>query len=75
MAVESISNIRTVAQLTKERHFGDEYCKLLDIPYRYVRENCCSFLSFICRNSLKRAHVFGILFGFTDAVRFDILRF
>jgi hypothetical protein len=28
-----------------------------------------------CRNSLKRAHVFGILFGFTDAVRFDLIYF
>ena len=34
IAVEAISNIRTVVQLTKEQHFGDEYCRLLDIPYR-----------------------------------------
>jgi len=32
-------NIRTVAQLTKEEHFGNEYCKLLDIPYKYVEDN------------------------------------
>ncbi len=28
-----------------------------------------------CRNSLKRAHVFGLVFGFTDAVRFDFIHF
>ncbi|CAF1942165.1 unnamed protein product [Rotaria magnacalcarata] len=55
IAVESISNIRTVAQLTKEQYFGDEYCKLLDFPYR---------------NSLKRAHIFGILFSISDSIMF-----
>ncbi|CAF0836926.1 unnamed protein product [Adineta ricciae] len=55
IAVEAISNIRTVVQLTKEQHFDDEYCRLLDIPFR---------------NSLKRAHVFGIVFSFTDAIMF-----
>ncbi|CAF2579229.1 unnamed protein product [Rotaria sp. Silwood2] len=55
IAVETISNIRTVAQLTKEKHFGDEYCKLLEFPYR---------------NSLKRAHVFGFLFSLTDSIMF-----
>ncbi|CAF1371385.1 unnamed protein product, partial [Rotaria sordida] len=55
IAVEAISNIRTVAQLTKEQHFGDEYCRLLDIPFK---------------NSLKQAHLFGISFSFTDAITF-----
>ncbi|CAF4068150.1 unnamed protein product, partial [Rotaria sordida] len=55
IAVEAISNIRTVAQLTKEPYFGDEYCKLLDFPYR---------------NSLKRAQVFGILFSISDSIMF-----
>ncbi|CAF3438593.1 unnamed protein product [Rotaria socialis] len=55
IAVESISNIRTVAQLTKEQYFADEYCKLLDFPYR---------------NSLKRAHIFGILFSISDSIMF-----
>ncbi|CAF0740937.1 unnamed protein product [Adineta steineri] len=54
-AVEAISNIRTVAQLTKEQYFDDEYCRLLEVPYK---------------NSIKRAHVFGILFSFTDAIMF-----
>lgn len=52
--MEAISNIRTVAQLTREKHFGDEYCKSLDIPFQ---------------SSLKRAHVFGLIFSFTDSVR------
>ncbi|CAF1046776.1 unnamed protein product [Rotaria sordida] len=55
IAVEAISNIRTVAQLVKEPYFGDEYCKLLDIPLR---------------NSLRRAHVFAILFSFTNSIMF-----
>ncbi|CAM2704626.1 unnamed protein product [Rotaria socialis] len=55
IAVESISNIRTVAQLTKEQYFGDEYCKKLDVCFK---------------NSVRRAHVFGLLFGFTDAIMF-----
>ncbi|UJR28455.1 hypothetical protein I4U23_009695 [Adineta vaga] len=55
IAVEAISNIRTVVQLTKEQHFDDEYSELLNLPFR---------------NSLKRAHVFGILFSFTDAIMF-----
>ncbi|CAF0852957.1 unnamed protein product [Adineta ricciae] len=55
IAVEAIANIRTVVQLTKEQHFDDEYCRLLDVPFR---------------NSLKRAHVFGIVFSFTDAIMF-----
>lgn len=54
--MEAISNIRTVAQLTREKHFGDEYCKSLDIPLR---------------SSLKRAHVFGLIFSFTDSVRIE----
>ncbi|CAF1041557.1 unnamed protein product [Rotaria sp. Silwood1] len=55
IAVEAISNIRTVAQLTKEKHFGDEYCKLLEFPFR---------------NSLKRAHIYGILFSISDSIMF-----
>ncbi|CAF3831918.1 unnamed protein product [Rotaria sp. Silwood1] len=36
IAIEAISNIRTVAQLVKETYFGDEYCKLLDVPLRVL---------------------------------------
>ncbi|CAF1523136.1 unnamed protein product, partial [Didymodactylos carnosus] len=42
VAVEAIQNIRTVAQLTKEEHFGNEYAHLVDIPYK---------------SSLKRAYI------------------
>ncbi|CAF4933113.1 unnamed protein product, partial [Rotaria sp. Silwood1] len=55
VTVESISNIRTVAQLTKEKYFDDEYCKLLDVCFK---------------NSIKRANIFGLVFGFTDAIMF-----
>ncbi|CAF3415984.1 unnamed protein product, partial [Rotaria socialis] len=41
IAVESISNIRTVAQLTKEQYFGDEYCKKLDVCFNIL--NCILF--------------------------------
>jgi len=34
IAVESIQNIRTVVQLSKEEHFYQEYSKLLDEIYR-----------------------------------------
>ncbi|CAF4522679.1 unnamed protein product, partial [Rotaria sp. Silwood2] len=44
IAVETISNIRTVAQLTKEKHFGDEYCKLLEFPYSLKRAHVFGFL-------------------------------
>ncbi|CAF0877178.1 unnamed protein product [Didymodactylos carnosus] len=55
IAVESIQNIRTVAQLTKEQRFGDDYCRLLDIPFK---------------NSIKRAHIFAILFSTTNSIMF-----
>jgi len=31
-----MGNIRTVASLSKEKHFVEEYQKLTDIPYKYV---------------------------------------
>lgn len=34
LATESIDNIRTVAQLTKEQHFHEEYCKVIRVPYK-----------------------------------------
>lgn len=35
IAVEAIQNIRTVAQLSKEVYFYEEYCRLLDGVYQY----------------------------------------
>ncbi|CAF0877399.1 unnamed protein product, partial [Didymodactylos carnosus] len=41
VAVEAIQNIRTVAQLTKEERFGNEYAHLVEIPYSVF--NCVVF--------------------------------
>ncbi|KAK2189433.1 hypothetical protein NP493_106g00021 [Ridgeia piscesae] len=53
VATESMGNIRTVASLSKEKHFVEEYQKLTDIPYK---------------QSLKRAHLVGLAFSFTQAL-------
>ncbi|CAM2699572.1 unnamed protein product [Rotaria socialis] len=55
VTVESIQNIRTVVQLTKEDYFYEEYCSLLQVPYR---------------SSIKRANLFGIFFSITNSVMF-----
>ncbi|CAF4921685.1 unnamed protein product, partial [Rotaria magnacalcarata] len=34
VSVESIQNIRTVVQLTKENYFHHEYSAYLEVPYR-----------------------------------------
>ncbi|CAF0856387.1 unnamed protein product, partial [Didymodactylos carnosus] len=34
LATETISNIRTVHQLTRQEHFSSEYRRLFEIPYR-----------------------------------------
>lgn len=36
IAVEAIQNIRTVAQLTKENYFYEQYCVLIEVPYKYI---------------------------------------
>ncbi|CAF3084747.1 unnamed protein product [Rotaria sp. Silwood2] len=55
VTVESIQNIRTVVQLTKEDYFYEQYCSFLEIPYR---------------SSVKRAHLFGIFFALTNSIMF-----
>ncbi|CAF3502579.1 unnamed protein product [Rotaria sp. Silwood1] len=55
ITVESIQNIRTVVQLTKEDYFYEEYCSYLEIPYR---------------SSIKRAHLFGLFFALTNSVMY-----
>ncbi|CAF1014116.1 unnamed protein product [Rotaria sordida] len=55
VAVESIQNIRTVVQLTKEDYFYEQYCSFLEIPYR---------------SSIKRAHLFGLFFALTNSVMY-----
>ncbi|KAI0227963.1 ATP-dependent translocase ABCB1 [Lamellibrachia satsuma] len=53
IATESMENIRTVASLSKEAHFVKEYKKLTDVPYK---------------QSLKKAHLIGIAFSFSQAL-------
>ncbi|CAF3575971.1 unnamed protein product [Rotaria sordida] len=58
VTVESIQNIRTVIQLTKEDYFYEQYCLLLEVPYR---------------SSIKRAHLFGLFFSLSNSVIFFCL--
>ncbi|CAF3925575.1 unnamed protein product [Rotaria sp. Silwood1] len=58
VTVESIQNIRTVVQLTKEDHFYEKYCSFLEIPYQ---------------SSIKRAHVCGLFFALANSVIYFML--
>ncbi|CAF4892140.1 unnamed protein product [Rotaria sp. Silwood1] len=55
VTVESIQNIRTVVQLTKEDYFYEQYCLLLEIPYQ---------------SSIKRAILFGLFFSLSNSVMY-----
>lgn len=55
LATEGISNMRTVASLTKEPKFLADYEKLTSVPYR---------------QNLVKSHVYGITFSFTQSLIF-----
>jgi ATP-binding cassette subfamily B (MDR/TAP) protein 1 len=55
IAAESISNIRTVASLSREDKFLDEYKRLIEPQHRF---------------NMKLANVFGITFSFVEAMKF-----
>ncbi|XP_063255894.1 bile salt export pump isoform X4 [Prinia subflava] len=55
IASEALSNIRTVAGIGKERMFIDNFEKHLDMPYRAA---------------IKKAHVYGLCFGFAQSIVF-----
>ncbi|CAF1560942.1 unnamed protein product [Rotaria magnacalcarata] len=55
LAFQAFQNIRTVQQLVIETQFINDYCQLLDIPYR---------------SSIRRVYIFGLIYSFTTSTTF-----
>ena len=55
LAIEAISNIRTVAGLRKESYFAEAYLKELELPHEQIK---------------KRSHVRGAVFGMSQSIPF-----
>ncbi|CAF2830163.1 unnamed protein product [Rotaria sp. Silwood2] len=55
VAFQAFQNIRTVRQLVLETQFINDYCHLLDIPYR---------------SSIRRVYIFGLIYSFTTSTTF-----
>ena len=43
IAIEAIENIRTVATLTKEKKFHENYCQEIEAPHRQVFSSLSSY--------------------------------
>ena len=55
MAIEAITNIRTVAGLGRERTFVQKYVQALDKPHQEAK---------------RKSHVRGLVFGFAQSMPF-----